>query len=380
LTLAATPARVRAIDWLRGIAVLVMIQTHALSLLRPELRAGSFFNALQWIDGLVAPAFIFSSGFALALTQVRAALASNAAAARAQRLRRTLRRLFEVLFVATLMNWMWFPIFREPRWIIRIDILQCIGLSLVLALPALFLLAPRPRALRWTALGLAALAFFVSPLVERVPVPLGHFVNVASGSTFPLLPWGGYVYLGAAVGAATAVGGPRACARWLVGFAGLGLFLWFLTPQLSAAYPPHEFWITNPANHARRLTQVSLIALALLGAEQLRSGAWRAPAPVRFLEVFGTSSLAGYFLHEALLYYRIFGFSFHRVWGERCSWGLYWFLLTVLIAATFALTVLVDRLYRRADQLFAGPRGGAAAVPAVLSPPQETRPPGMERH
>lgn len=374
MTVAASPARVRAFDWLRGIAVLVMIQTHALSLLRPELRAGSFFTALQWVDGLVAPAFIFSSGFALALTQVRAALASNAAAARAQRLRRTLRRVFEVLFVATLMNWMWFPIFREPRWIIRIDILQCIGLSLLLALPALFLLAPRPGALRWTALGLAALAFFVSPLVERVPVPLGHFVNVASGSTFPLLPWGGYVYLGAAVGAATATGGPRACARWLVGFVGLGLLLWFLTPQLSAAYPPHEFWVTNPANHARRLTQVSLIALGLLAVEQLRSGAWRAPSPLRFvIESFGTSSLAGYFLHETLLYYRIFGFSFHRVWGERCSWGLYWLLLALLIAATFALTVLVDRIYRRADQLFAGPRGGAAAVPAVLSPPQETR-------
>jgi uncharacterized membrane protein len=365
--LTATPARVRAFDWLRGIAVLVMIQTHALSLLRPELRAGTFFSALQWIDGLVAPAFIFSAGFALALTQVRAALASNAAAARARRLRRTLRRVFEVLLAGTLMNWMWFPIFREPRWIVRIDILQCIGVSLLLALPAFFLLAPRPAALRWTALGLAALAFFVSPLVERVPVPLGHFLNVASGSTFPLLPWGGYVYLGAAVGAATAVGGPRACAKWLLAFVALGLCLWFLTPQLSAAYPPHEFWVTNPANHARRLAQVSLIALGLLAVEQLSPETWRAPAAMRFvIESFGTSSLAGYFLHETLLYYQIFGFSFHLVWGDRCSWGMYWLLLVLLIAATFALTVLVDRLYRRADQLLTGPRGGGAA-PALSS-------------
>ncbi len=49
--------------WLRGIAVVVMIQTHALALLRPELRAGDFFTTLQWIDGLVAPAFIFAAGF-----------------------------------------------------------------------------------------------------------------------------------------------------------------------------------------------------------------------------------------------------------------------------------------------------------------------------
>ena len=34
-------------------------------------------------------------------------------------MRRTLRRLAEVLLVGVLVNWMWFPIFREPRWIVR---------------------------------------------------------------------------------------------------------------------------------------------------------------------------------------------------------------------------------------------------------------------
>ena len=42
--------RVRAIDWLRGLAVVVMVQTHALSLLLPSLRTGPFFAQLQWID------------------------------------------------------------------------------------------------------------------------------------------------------------------------------------------------------------------------------------------------------------------------------------------------------------------------------------------
>ena len=35
-----TSQRIRAFDWLRGLAVLVMIQTHSLALLKPELRAG----------------------------------------------------------------------------------------------------------------------------------------------------------------------------------------------------------------------------------------------------------------------------------------------------------------------------------------------------
>jgi len=40
-----------------------MIQTHALGLLRPDLRLGAGFDALQWLDGLVAPAFILAAGF-----------------------------------------------------------------------------------------------------------------------------------------------------------------------------------------------------------------------------------------------------------------------------------------------------------------------------
>ena len=342
--------RVRAFDWLRGIAVLVMIQTHALSLVLPSLRAGSFFATLQWIDGLVAPSFIFAAGFAMALTQVRAAAAPDAHAARFRRLRRTLRRIFEVLLVATLMNFMWFPIFREPRWILRIDILQCIGVSLLLALPLLSLLASRPRLLSWASLALAAVVFALSPLGEQVPVPLGHFLNTASGSTFALLPWSGYVYLGAAVGAATAKDGVGGAVRWLTGLLALGLLLWWLTPQLAALYPPHEFWVTNPANCARRWTHVCGLALLLLGVERLVGERARS-LPVRFIEVFGTSSLAAYFLHESLLFYRVFGLSFHRFWADALDWQHYAAALALLIALTFILTWAVDQLYRRVDGL-----------------------------
>jgi len=351
-----TGTRIHAFDWLRGLAVLVMIQTHSLVLLRPEFRSGDFFVKLQWLDGLVAPSFIFAAGFALALTQVRAALSDKAHGARAKRLRRTLRRLFEVLFMATLTNWAWFPIFREPRWLIRIDILHCIGLSLLIALPVLAMLAPHPRAMRWSALGLAALAFGAAPFFEHVPAPLGHFLNVNTGSVFPLLPWGGYVYLGAAVGAACAKDGISATVRWLLGLAAVGILLWIATPQVSGLYPPHDFWVTDPANHARRWTQVCLFATALLAVEQLWPGRWRTSLPVRFVEVFGTSSLAGYFIHEMLLYFHTFGFSFERVWGNKLDWPHYWPILILLIACTFAV---VDQALR-AHPLFPRREGGSS--------------------
>ena len=339
----AQGSRILAFDWLRGIAVVVMIQTHALTLLRPDLRTGPLWERLQWIDGLVAPAFIFSAGFSLALVQVRGA----ATRPRWPRVRRTLRRLGEVLLVATLVNWMWFPLLREPRWIFRIDILHCIGLSLLIALPILAALAARPLVLRWVALALAAAAFALSPLAEHVRGPLASLANGSTGSVFPLLPWAGYVYLGASAGATAAAGDARALARWTAGLLVAGIVLWILTPQLSAIYPPHEFWVTNPANHARRWTQVCGLVLLLMAAE-LSPGRWRVSVPVRFVEVFGTSSLAGYFFHQMLLYKQIGGFSFDAVWGKHCDWPQYALLTILLMACTFVLTWAMDRVYRHA--------------------------------
>jgi uncharacterized membrane protein len=349
----AATDRVRAFDWLRGIAVFVMIQTHALSLLKPELHKGALFERLQWIDGLVAPAFIFAAGFAMALVQCRAAAKPGG---RAQRIRRTLRRLLEVALVATLMQWMWFPLLHEPKWLLRIDILMCIALSLLVALPVLSLLAPRPRALSLVSLALAALVFAVAPLAEGIQGTLSHFLSHKSGSMFPLLPWAGYVYLGAAVGAATARGGARAAALWLIGLIAVGIAIWVATPVFQSAYPAHDFWVTNPANCARRWTQVCGVALLLLAAERLAAGAWQRGAAVRLIEIFGTSSLAGYFFHEALLFYRVGGVSFHALWGDRADWPLYWLLVVALIALTLILTWATDKVYRRADSWLTAPR------------------------
>ncbi|MFL5371628.1 MAG: heparan-alpha-glucosaminide N-acetyltransferase domain-containing protein [Myxococcales bacterium] len=331
--------RVRAFDWLRGIAVLVMIQTHALVLLEPGLRAGPLWTRLQWVDGLVAPAFLFSAGFSLALVQVRGA----AAGMRAARVRKTLRRLGEVLFVATLVNWMWFPIFREPRWILRIDILQCIGFSLLLALPILAFLSARPRVLAWVALGLAAAVFGIAPFAEHVRGPFAGLANGSNDSVFPLLPWAGYVYLGAS-GGAVAAHDARKLPRWIAGLLVLGAALWVATPQLRDAYPPHQFWVTNPANHAARWTQVCVLLLALLALERVPAAA-SAISKLRVVELFGTSSLAGYFFHQVLLFFRIRGFCFEAVWGNSCGWPKYWVLVALLALATAALTYAMDRLY-----------------------------------
>jgi len=336
--LTAPADRIRAFDWLRGLAVLFMIQCHALSLLRPPLRDSALGQQLVWLDGLVAPSFIFSAGFFLALVQVRGASSGS----RGRRVVKTLRRLAEVLFVATLVNWMWFPIFREPKWILRVDILQCIGLALVIALPLMALLAPRPLVLRAVALVLGVATFVLSPYGENVHGAWAALANQSTGAVFPLLPWAGYVYLGASAGATAGLGELGRLVRWTAGLAFLGLVLW-KGPSLPG-YPAASAWL--PGNHGNRIVILCGLVLVLLALEYRVRGGWKGSAPVRFVEFFGASSMAGYFFHEMFLYYEWFGFSFHRYWGDRCGWSNYWVLTGALIACTYLMVMVTDRLYR----------------------------------
>jgi uncharacterized membrane protein len=355
----STQARVRAFDWLRGLAVLVMIETHAEVLLRKELLATRAAGVLDYVNGLVAPSFIFAAGFSLALVQVRVAAGGGP---RAPRVLRSLRRIGEVLAVGTLINWVWFPISIDPGWLLRIDILQCIGLTLLVALPLNVALAARPRALFIASLLIAVALFLISPFADGVTGPLQDLFNKTGPrhSVFPLLPWAGWAFLGGAVGATAARGTAVQVRRLALGI-GLGsLVALLLRPAWLDVYPPHDFWVTDPANTGARGIPVMALLLVLLAIEaRTPAGARRSPA-VRFLELFGTSSLAAYFWHEMLIYYEVRGVSLVRLAGGRCGWAGFAGLVVVLIAVTALLSWVTDKVYRRLDR-----RGSPRQVSAV---------------
>ena len=351
-----TSERVRAVDWLRGIAVLFMIQCHALVLLLPDLRQGDTTKFLLKLDGLVAPAFLFSAGLALSMLLVRSAAGGK----QGDRLGRNFKRALQVLGVATLVNWMWFPLLREPRWLARLDILHCVGLSLLLVLPVATALASRPRVLRGVALALALVVFFLSPLGEAVEGRWAYVLNKSTGAVFPLLPWLGFTWLGAYVGAVTGEQGRAGLVRALLFLIGLGATGWLAAEPLNDLYPWHRFFVTNPSNAAERSMWVCLVLLGLVELER-RTASEGAPSRVRrFVETFGTSSLSAYFFHEALLYFHVFGFSFEKVWGNRSGWGQYTLLTVALIALTYGLCLAVDPLLNAV-------RRGARSVADLLT-------------
>ncbi len=362
--MSASGGRIKAFDWLRGAAVLVMVETHALVFLRPELHQTRSMARLNWVNGLVAPSFILAAGFSLGLLQVRAA--SEGWAGQSARLWRTLRRIGEVLVVATLVNMVWFPVSVQPRWLFRIDILQCIGLSLLLALPLLLALARRPYVLAAVSLLVAGAIFFLAPYTEQVTGSVATQLLKREGpwsTVFPLVPWSGYIFLGAALGALLGVG-DMVRVRWLLWtLVGVGLVVWLLSSVWLGLYPPHEFWVTDPANSAQRWTSVAVLILGLMALEKRMPERWRNSAPMRFVELFGTSSLAAYFFHEMLLFYQVRGVSLDVLFGQRCGWWEYAGLTVCVIAATAVLSALTDRVYQRVDARTRHRSGGATPTP-----------------
>lgn len=337
-----------------------------MALLRPELRMSPEGRILDWINGLVAPSFIFAAGFSLALVQVRGAQKPEP---RWPRVRRSLRRIGEVLAVGVLVNGIWFPWRAEPGWLLRLDILPCIGVSLVLALPLVAGLARRPFVLAGSAL-LVALGFFLAvPYGASVTGFWADWIHNRGPhqSLFPLLPWAGYVFLGASVGA-LAVGAsiPRLLAI-LVGIGVLGRVFPHLASFVMTVVPPATPYI---GNHGQRIFVVALVLMGLLLLESWLSERWRQGLAARFVDTLGMSSLSGYFFHEMLLFGSFWGISLAGSARDQLGWGLFAVSWVGLVTATTLLIHGVEWIYPRYEALLA--RLGAQSPRNASSAPRSS--------
>jgi uncharacterized membrane protein len=210
---AAATGRVLALDWLRGVAVVVMVECHVFNaLLAPAARQTKWFGLLDWANGLVAPAFLFVSGAVAGLNLQRR---WHDVVGFRPGWRRLWRRIGQILLLGYALHFpgqlLWR--FRGPEagrlldlWA-RVDILQCIAASLALIVVVAPLLG-RPVLHRWVclALGIVAMAC-VAPVSlwaahSRLPRWLLNYVWPTGVGLFPLVPWAAFPLLGVWLGPA----------------------------------------------------------------------------------------------------------------------------------------------------------------------------------
>ena len=372
----ATPAPKRArlgyIDWLRGLAVLLMIQAHSIDAwLLPEARPGRLYRTSQFLAGAPAPLFLFLAGLALVLVITRM---TERGATHAAVVRDSLRRGAQVVGYAVAFRLLAFvtSAFTDARSLLRADVLACIGLSMLAW--AAFVFARRRRYAWFIAVALATmtlcllvvlllalalsgfadtrnllrsdvlnciglsmlicavlvftlrgwrgrlisallltlafclLAPFAWDSLPATALPLPLYVYVSGRppiAFFPVFPWAGYCSAGVAAGLVLVRSIERRqegrTLRLLSGIGAALLALGFLAELGPRVYPHEDFWHTSPAFFWMR-TGTVLMLLGLAYAWQ-RSSLSRWPSALRQM---GRTSLLIYCVHVEIAYGNVF--------------------------------------------------------------------------
>jgi len=342
------PSRLVFLDVLRLVAAVQMVQGHSVAaVLAPAYRHGLAYAVWTFARGLTSVLFLTSAGLAFVLAEGRAS------EPRARR-RRALRalRLVAIGYAmhAPLGLLVGLPLARTLASALVVDVLQCIGVSLLLL--ELLSAAAHDRQLRaLLALGLAALCFGAAPLLagqrfEGASLLLGNYVNTRHGSLFPLLPWAGYVFAGFGLGSLFLA--QRVRLPWLLLASGLatlvvGLALLRIEPVLPLG--------VSPGYAAVKLGCVLTLAGAL--ARTLR-GVERLP---RLLALLASETLFLYVSHVVLLYADGLGLAWQL--GERHGPMFGVALALVLLVACGAAALGFRRLVRSLRSANRGSTRGA---------------------
>jgi len=360
-------SRLAYVDWMRGLACVLMFQTHCYDAwLGGEARKSTFFMWSQLGGTLPAPLFLFLAGISFALV-VDKLQQKNLSAD--QIARTTIRRGAEIFALGLLFRlqefliaWGWAP------WtdLFRVDILNTIGISMMLM--GLFcggvlqLLGAR-RARIGLGMGAVAAGMTISLLTPLLwtswrprwlPWPLESYIdgvhNLGEPQAwlFPIFPWTAFAFIGLAVGLFLASDWARRNSACVVSFAAFGGLLIYLAKWLDARqrqlYAVYDFWHTSPNFFLIRVGLLLLILAATFIWCQWGAGQ-RGFSP---LIQMGKTSLLVYWVHIEFVYGR-FSILPKRAQGIRtASLGLVAICLSMLL-----LSVLRTRLKHRGTEMWA---------------------------
>ena len=327
-----TPHRIAFLDWIRGLACVLMFQTHGYdSWLSENARHTALFRLSQLGGTLPAPLFLFATGISLALVTGRA-LQKGISPGEASRT--AMLRGAEIFGFGMLFRVQEFLLGRPyAPWtdLLRVDILNIIGIAIVLMGLMCSLVAPRTRGAHRlpdsaamprsryiiSAVAVAALIALATPSLwtthrpRWLPWYLESYINGVHNLgapqpwLFPAFPWVAFAFAGLAFGFLIFSSWARAhesAAFALSGFASALLVLigrWLDARPLQL-YAVYDFWHTSPNFFLIRAGV--LLGIVFLAYAWCRWGfALKGFAPVTEL---GRTSLFVYWLHVEFVYGR----------------------------------------------------------------------------
>jgi len=336
------------LDWLRGVAVLIMIEAHTLdSWTRVADRQSSWYEKAIILAGFGAPLFLFLAGVALMPapgSRIRQGLTP------AQAARAAFRRGAWVFLLALLFRLQSFVLGggQFPQSLLKVDILNVMGMSMLAAsigLACTRTLKARAWLFAAMTVAIAMLTPIIreSPLLGALPDPLEAYFRPLPGlTTFTLFPWAGFLTGGCIVGAwldlvASAFRRTSADARlnlWLAAIGGSVALGGYLCSFLPPLYAHATFWTSSPTFFFLRLGVLLMSVAAAFALGRVWRGLW--------LQEFGRASLFVYWVHVELVY-GILSAPIHR----RLPFSLALPAFAMFTLAMFGLVRLKGAVVRR---------------------------------
>jgi uncharacterized membrane protein len=353
--MASSPnSRLAYVDWMRGLACVLMFQTHCYdSWLGQAARHTTFFMWSQLGGTLPAPLFLFLAGISFALVTdklFKKGLSANQIA------QSTIRRGAEIFGLGLLFRLQEFLLgWGGAPWtdLLRVDILNTIGMSMMLMgvvcwavhgnLRRRSVESPHPNVhhpsgpkpgppaapvakgatLGWctqlamaaSALGVGLCIALLTPLLWSIwrprglPWPLESYINgvhnlgTPQAWLFPIFPWSAFAFVGLALGFLLQSEWARqrgAAPFLLAGVGGVGVICLarWLDARPGQLYPVYDFWHTSPNFF---LIRVGLLLIILASAYvwcRWGAGQWGFSPLIQL----GQTSLLVYWVHIEFVY------------------------------------------------------------------------------
>lgn len=335
--------RVEAIDLFKFWVLFFMIEGHLFrTYLLPSIRQQSWFEIHEVLHGMVAPGFLFSAGFG-------AFLSFYNKREQATRLNRAFfDRLRRVLFVVWMGYWIHLPALSLRGTItliragkegdfFRTDILQCIGIGLIIFLLMTLLLKKE----RWIALFsfIFCLAFFLLPnVVKKIEIPylLNPYLHHEL-SNFPLFPWAGFLFLGVLAAYAYSVLRREIFFRFCLIF-GAAIFPWYFFFK-SETFIKAELTLTG------NLNKLGGVLLLLWFSERIICR-WKGKT-ITLMTRAGKESLFVYVLHLFIIFGSVFSPGLQPLLENTMTLpqvtGLFLLLQTIVFGLSLTYGYLKDK-------------------------------------
>lgn len=352
-----TTSRLIFIDIIRAFAICMMLEGHFIDgLLAPEYRDENnlFYATWHYIRGMTAPVFFTVSGFIFTYLLIKeqnpAKMGWNHV-----RVQKGVRRGINLIIIAYLLRAnilnLFTPDYTDMN-VRRVDVLHCIGLSLLFLIAFYLLTYRRKNRLRMSImlLGTTFVAFFFEPIYshltyEYLPMALANYFTKENGSVFTIFPWFGYASLGGFMGFLFYKNreNPHLYRNMIIWYILLGVILItfpYWMGKIADTLQIHSLQLIAHGDYLiKRIGNVLLFfALFMILRHVITSPT---------LQKIGQNTLSIYVIHYIILYGSFTGMGLYRYFHDQLTpWQ------AIIGAILFVIvTILITFLYMRKEAL-----------------------------